>query len=110
MHRLTQMTINDFVRERDVAVIMFGAPEGEATMEQALEFAEVWADHAGKAAFGYVDAFEHVTPARTYGIRVLPTTLVLSRGKAVAKLEGRHPALRIGAALSSAGASHLAAA
>lgn len=110
MHRLNHYTLEDFVRERDIAVIMFGAPESEATMAQAIEFADLWADRAGDAAFGYLDALDNVSVARRCGVRVLPTTLVFNAGEIVKRFEGHTPALRIGAAISHTNTFHQAAA
>lgn len=110
MQRLNTTTVQRFVREADLAVIMFGSPESETTMAQAIEFALVWADSGDVAQFGYVDAFENIAAARAYGIRLLPTTLIVRRGDIVSKLEGRQPSLRIETALRAATAHHSAAA
>lgn len=110
MQRLNANTVPRFVREAEVAVVMFGSPESQATMAQAIEFAIAWADNGGAAQFGYVDAFENIAAARAFGIRLLPTTLVTRDGAIVAKLEGRQPSLRIESALRAATELHCAAA
>jgi thioredoxin-like negative regulator of GroEL len=110
MQRLNANTVQRFVREADLAVVMFGSPESQATMAQAIEFALTWADNGDAAQFGYVDAFENIASARAFGIRLLPTTLLMRNGDVVAKLEGRQPSLCIEAALRAATAPHRAAA
>jgi thioredoxin-like negative regulator of GroEL len=82
---------------------MFLAPRGEASMAQAIDFADAWASHPGPA-FGYVDAFDDVALSRFFEIRVLPTMLVLRDGEEVVRLEGRWPASSIARALAAAGA------
>ena len=74
---------------------MIGAPLGEATMAQAVEFANAWAEHRGEADFGYVDAFENIAAARSFAVPVLPTTLVLRRGEASARTVQANLATRI---------------
>lgn len=101
MKRLTTDNLNAFVRDSEFAVLMFGAPVGEATMDQAIEFADAWAEHRSEADFGYVDAFEHVALARSLRVRVLPTILVFHRNHEIARLEGRHTAARIASAISA---------
>lgn len=110
MQRLTETTLPPFVAKPDTTAILFGAPLGEATLDQAHNFAEAWIEHRDSAAFGYVDAFQNVAAARAYKIRVLPTILVLHDGEVVARLEGRQPSLRIGAAINVASAKHRIAA
>ncbi len=92
MKRLGMETIGRFLSEADVAAVMFGAPTGEATMNQAVEFAGAWR-RCKEVSFGYVDAFEEVALARSLAIRVLPTTLVVRNGKIVERYEGRHSLL-----------------
>lgn len=102
MKRLNETTLPHFLEAHDTAVLMFGAPQGEAAMYQAIEFADAWADRQGEASFGYVDAFEHVALARSFRVRTLPTILVLHHNHEIARLEGRHPAARIAAAIDAA--------
>ena len=102
MQRLDENTVHGFVRDAEIAALMFGSPESEVTMAQAIEFALAWADSSGSAAFGYVDAFESIPAARAFGVRLLPTTLIVSDGQVVAKLEGRQPSLTIEMALRKA--------
>ena len=40
MQRLNTATLSDFLSEPGVAAVMFGAPRGEASMGQAVQFAE----------------------------------------------------------------------
>lgn len=89
MKRLSLETFNSFVEGANIVAVMFGAPAGDATKEQAIEFADTWRKRRD-VGFGYVDAFEQIALARSFSIRVLPTTLVLRNGKVVAKYEGRH--------------------
>jgi thioredoxin-like negative regulator of GroEL len=102
MQRLNATTTHPFVRGAKNAVLMFGSPESEVTMMQALEFAFAWADNSDIAQFGYVDAFENIAAARAFGIRVLPTILIARDGAVVCKLEGQQRATRIEAALRTA--------
>jgi hypothetical protein len=100
MQRLNTATLSDFVSERGVGAVMFGAPHGEATMDQAVQFAEAWLECHDEASFGYIDAFENVTAARTYAVRVLPTTMIVSNGEIVAWIEGRCSSIRIAQAIA----------
>lgn len=109
MQRLNAANTQRFVREAESAVVLFGSPDSEITMAQAIEFALAWADNSGDAQFGYVDAFENIAVARAFGIRLLPTTLITHRGEVVAMLEGQQPSLRIEAALRAASVSAAAA-
>lgn len=102
MQRLNSNTVHGFVRDADIAALMFGSPESETTMAQAIEFALAWADNSGDAQFGYVDAFDNIAAARSFGVRLLPTTLIVRSGQVIAKLEGRQPSLVIEAALRDA--------
>ena len=110
MQRLNSTSVQRFVSEADLAVVMFGSPESETTMVQAIEFALTWADNSDAAQFGYVDAFENIAAARAYNIRLLPTTLIMRNGEVLAKLEGRQSSLRMETALRAASASHKVAA
>ena len=102
MQRLNSNTVERFVREADIAALMFGSPESETTMAQAIEFALAWADTNGAAQFGYINAFADIATARAFGIRLLPTTLIVCGGEVIVKLEGRQPSLLIEAALANA--------
>jgi len=106
MQRLNSNTVQRFVREADIAALMFGSPESETTMAQAIEFALAWADNSGTAQFGYVDAFQNIAAARSFGVRMLPTTLIVRNGEVVARLEGRQPSMLIEAALRNAQTQH----
>jgi hypothetical protein len=64
MQRLTSETLPDFIAGSETAAILFGAPQGEATLDQAHAFAEAWIEHRDHAGFAYVDAFDHVAIAR----------------------------------------------
>lgn len=102
MQRLNNTTLNAFLNEPGVSAVMFGAPHGEATMDQATEFAEAWLECHDEANFGYVDAFANVAAARSYAVRVLPTTMIVSNGEIVAWIEGRHSSIRIAQAIRNA--------
>lgn len=102
MQRLNTDTLSDFLSDPGVSVVMFGAPQGEATMDQAVQFAEAWLDCHDEADFGYVDAFENVSAARDYSVRVLPTTMVVANGEVTAWIEGRHSSIRIAQAIRNA--------
>lgn len=110
MQRLNDATLRDFLREPGVCAVMFGAPEGEATMAQAVEFADAWLECHDEAGFGYVDALENVATARAYGVRVLPTTMIFDNGEVVAWIEGRHASVRTVQAVRSATRTPAAAA
>lgn len=109
MQRLNNHTLSDFVSEPGVVAIMFGAPHGEATMDQAVQFAEAWLECHDNASFGYVDAFDNVAAARSYSVRVLPTTMIVNNGEVVAWIEGRHSSVRIAQAIKTAGRVPVAA-
>lgn len=109
MQRLTNDTLQPFLKDAPQALLLFGAPQGASTMRQALEFADAWADYAERAAFGYIDAFDNVAAARSFSIRVLPTTLVVAHGEIAARLEGVHTSAALGAALFGEAAHNIAA-
>ena len=109
MQRLTHDAIAAFAQANPTALILFGAPMGEATMNQALDFAEAWAAHRQAAGFAYVDAFAEIAAARAYKVRVLPTILALRHGEVVERLEGGTSAPRLAAALANAAAPARAA-
>lgn len=102
MQRLNTATLNAFLSEPGVSATMFGAPQGEATLDQAVQFAEAWLECHDEASFGYVDAFANVAAARSYAVRVLPTTMIVSDGEIVAWIEGRCSSIRIAQAIASA--------
>ena len=102
MQRLNTALLSDFLSEPGVSAIMFGAPHGEATMDQSVQFAEAWRECHDEANFGYIDAFENVAAARSYSVRVLPTTMITRDGEIVAWIEGRHSSIRIAQAIRSA--------
>lgn len=106
MQRLNTATLSDFVGEPGVSAVMFGAPHGEATMDQATQFAEAWLDRHDEASFGYIDAFANVAAARAYAVRVLPTTIIVSDGEIVAWIEGRCSSTRIAQAIAGACRAH----
>lgn len=102
MQRLNSATLGGFVSEPGVAAVMFGAPQSEASMYQAAQFADAWLECHDEANFGYVDSFENVAAARSYAVRVLPTTMIVRDGEILAWIEGRHSSLRIAQAIRSA--------
>jgi hypothetical protein len=110
MQRLSNDTLQPFIDRRGTAATMFGAPDGEATMNQAIVFAEAWIENRDDARFGYVDAFENVAAARAYAVRVLPTTMITHDGEVIAWIEGRHSAHAITAAIANASRVHAMAA
>jgi hypothetical protein len=110
MQRLTNDTLQPFISERGVSAIMFGAPDGEATMAQAIDFADAWLDCHDEAHFGYIDAFENAAAARAYAVRVLPTTMIARDGEIVAWIEGRHASTVIAAAIANASRTYAVAA
>jgi len=102
MQRLNNDTLQPFINERGVSVIMFGAPDGEATMAQAIDFADAWFDCHDEANFGYIDAFANAVAARAYAVRVLPTTMIARDGEIIAWIEGRHASTIITSAIGNA--------
>lgn len=102
MQRLNTDTLNDFLSEPGVSAVMFGAPQGEATMDQAVQHAETWLECHDEANFGYVDAFRNVAAARSYSVRVLPTTMIVRDGEIIAWIEGRCSSIRIAQAIRGA--------
>jgi hypothetical protein len=110
MQRLNTATLSDFLGEPGVAAVMFGAPEGEASMDQAVQFAEAWLHCHDEASFGYIDAFENVATARAYALRVLPTTMITRDGEIMAWIEGRHASTVIAATIGSVARSNAVAA
>lgn len=95
MQRLNSATLKALCSEPGVNVVMFGAPHGEATIDQAIQFAEAWLECHGDATFGYMDTFENVAAARSHAVRVLPTTMIVNDGEIVAWIEGRCSSTRI---------------
>jgi hypothetical protein len=104
MQKLNNNNLQSFIDEPGVSVVMFGAPTGEATMNQALAFAEAWLDCHDDANFGYIDAFDDVAAARTYRVRVLPTTMVAKNGQVVAWIEGNCSRARVSEMIACANA------
>lgn len=102
MQRLNNATLSDFLSEPGIAAVMFGAPHGEASMDQAVQFAEAWLECHDEANFGYIDAFENIAAARQFSVRVFPTTMIVSNGEVVAWIEGRHSSIRIAQAIRNA--------
>jgi hypothetical protein len=102
MQRLNTASLNDFLSEPGVSAVMFGAPHGEATMDQETQFAEAWLACHDEASFGYVDAFANVAAARSYSVRVLPTTMIVRDGAIIAWIEGRHSSIRVSQAVRGA--------
>lgn len=102
MQRLNTATLNVFLSEPGVRAVMFGAPHGEATMDQAIQFAEAWLECNDEASFGYVDAFENIAAAGSYSVRVLPTTMIVHNGEIVAWIEGRCSSIRVAQAIAGA--------
>jgi hypothetical protein len=102
MQRLNTASLNDFLSEPGVSAVMFGATRGEATMDQATEFAEAWLECHDEANFGYVDAFANVAAARSYAVRVLPTTMIVRDGEIIAWIEGRCSSIRVSQAIRGA--------
>jgi len=110
MQRLNTTTLSDFLSEPGVSAVMFGAPNSEATMDQAIQFADAWLECHDEANFGYIDAFENVAAARRYAVRVLPTTMIVRDGEIVAWIEGRHSSIRATQAIRNAARVHAFAA
>jgi hypothetical protein len=110
MQRLNDDTLQPFINERGVSAIMFGATDGEATMAQAIDFADAWLDCHDEASFGYVDALENGAAARAYAVRVLPTTMIARDGEIVAWIEGRHASTVIATAIANASRTYAVAA
>jgi hypothetical protein len=102
MQRLNTETLNDFLSKPGVSAVMFGAPQGEATMDQAIQHAEAWLECHDEASFGYVDAFASVAAARSYAVRVLPTTMIVRDGEIITWIEGRHSSIRVSQAIRGA--------
>lgn len=102
MQRLNTNTLRDFLSKPGVGVVMFGAPRGAATMDQAIQFAEAWLDCHDHANFGYIDAFENVEAACHYAVRVLPTTMIVRNGEIVSWIEGRSSSIRIAQVIACA--------
>lgn len=102
MQRLNNTTLSDLLSEPGVSAVMFGAPHGEATMDQSVQFAEAWLECHDHANFGYIDAFANVAAARSYSVRVLPTTMISLNGEIIAWIEGRHSSIRIAQAIRNA--------
>lgn len=88
MKRLSQQNFRAFTHHSETSAVLFGSPHGDATLDQAVEFAAAWV-RCRSIAFGYVDALEQVYLAKLFAIRVLPTTLLLRRGRVIARWEGR---------------------
>lgn len=110
MQRLNNDTLQSFVNERGVTAIMFGATDGEATMNQAIDFADAWLDCHDEAHFGYIDALKNVAAARAYAVRVLPTTMIARDGEIIAWIEGRASGIRVGQAIMNANRTYAEAA
>jgi thioredoxin-like negative regulator of GroEL len=110
MERLDEETLAEFLQRGPVAVVLFGAPSGRPTLEQAEQFALLWADHPDSACFGYLDALENEAARKSFDIRILPTSLVFRDGVMAARFEGYRTRGAIEAALKGLGEEAFAAA
>jgi hypothetical protein len=98
MKRLDSKSLPAFLSSPGVAVVMFGAAVGEATLEQAEQFALLWADHAvsdvpsvrPEVRFGYVDGTANWQALEQFDIDKLPATLAVRNGVVTHRLEGLH--------------------
>ena len=100
MQKLDDETLPAFVGGGGLRLVLFGSHNGKPTLAQAHVFADLWADRHGDIDFGYVDALCNETAKKRFGVRLLPTLLVVRRGRVIAKLEGFHDRARLEAALS----------
>lgn len=107
MQRLNNTTLDNFLNQPGVNAVMFGAPRGEATTDQAVQFADAWLECHDDADFGYIDAFANVSSARDYAVRVLPTTMIAANGEVIAWIEGRCSSTRIEQAIRAARRVHV---
>lgn len=92
MKRLDTKTLSSFLETAGVAVVMFGAEDGQPTMHMAEEFALLWADvvtsDLAGVRFGYVDATVDAVTRRFLGVNELPAVLVVRNGEATHRFEG----------------------
>jgi hypothetical protein len=101
MKRLDDETLQPFVAKDGVTMVLFAATDGRSTALQADEFALLWAEGKVKARFGYIDARLDDDVRRAWGIRLLPTTLLIDHGVVVGRAEGFHTRLRLEAVAGS---------
>ena len=94
MERLNSKSLPAFLKTAGVAVVMFGAAEVEATLEQAEKFALLWADHVAEhivgVRFGYIDGTANWEARDMFGVDELPTTLAIRNGAVTHRFEGVH--------------------
>lgn len=101
MQRVTSENLSGVLSSASRAVLLFGAPSGAPTMAQAVAFADAWVDLHDSATFGHVDAVADVSLARRFGLRLLPTTVIVENGDIVSRFEGHCSARQIATALAA---------
>lgn len=88
VERLNEETLRDFIKAPGVSLILFGSNIGRPTLQQASEFAELWAERSVEARFGYLDALMCEAATKVYNIRVLPTILLVRDGTVIQTMRG----------------------
>ncbi len=109
MERLNEETLRDFIKAPGVSLILFGSNIGRPTLQQATEFAELWAERSVAARFGYIDALMHEAASKLHAIRVLPTILLVRDGTVIQTLRGYNSRAKLRAAVQTKMSSGLAA-
>lgn len=102
MKRLNIRTFESFLSKHEIALVLFGAPDGAATMRAADAFAKAWADEADAAGFGYLDAMAESRLTRWYGVDILPTVVAFQKGEMVSQLSGDLTCRQLSAAILDA--------
>jgi hypothetical protein len=105
MKRLDTKSLPAFLETADIAVVFFGSADGDATMQQAEEFALLWSDVVTSdlvgVCFGYIDGSANWLAHGLLGVDELPVMLVVRDGKVTHRFEGRCSRGSVMAALRS---------
>ena len=92
MERLNDTTLPKFLNATGVAVVLVGAADGPATLEQAWEFCALWVETRTNGLndirFGYVDGDACPTARPLLGVTRRPTTLVIRSRRMADCFEG----------------------
>jgi len=90
MQTLTDAAFTTAAAATEWLAIDFGAPSCAPCVPFAKTVGALAADYAGRVAFAAMDADAEPETAARFGIRGLPTLLLLHRGAEVGRLVGNH--------------------
>lgn len=93
--------------------MFFGAADGQATLDQAEQFALLWADDVADSIvgvrFGNIDGAKHWQARWLFAVEELPATLVIRNGVITQRFDGPHLRIEIAQALRTPSVKEMAA-